>query len=479
MSTSADAMVDRAACGVRLPLKTGVLQLLAEVVGRGDLLVDPELMGAYEIDATGCFGGRASCIVRPSSSKEVADVLKICGRTGTRVVIQGGNTGLAGGGVPCNGEAVIRMDRLNEIARYEEDPWHLVAGAGATLTEVREAARKAGLEFALDFPARDSATVGGMVATNAAGPTALRWGAMRAQVAGLEAVTASGAVLSRLVPVSKDNAGYDWPALIAGSEGTLAVVTRARLRLHVPPAARDVFMVGAADYDDAVRLTQCLRSRLGSRLEALDFMDRPSVEMVCATHRLREPLPETHGVYLVGTVLTEHEGDAPALELLAQALPELPDETIVGAVDGAGRRRLWKYREAINEALRTRGEVHKYDVSLPLQRLPLFVAAITEDLARRSELGVYLYGHLGDGNVHVNLLGVTGFDRALDDLVLKRVASLGGSIDAEHGVGLAKRDHLGLTRTDAELALMRQVKQILDPAGILGSGRVFLAEEGL
>src|ERR1700733_12493252 len=130
MSPSADAMVDRAAGGVRLPLKTGVLQLLAEIVGRDDLVVDPELMGAYEIDATGCFGGRASCIVRPSSSEEVADVLKMCGRTGTRVVIQGGNTGLAGGGVPCDGEVVIRMDHLSEIARHEEDPWHLVAGAG-------------------------------------------------------------------------------------------------------------------------------------------------------------------------------------------------------------------------------------------------------------------------------------------------------------------------------------------------------------
>jgi FAD/FMN-containing dehydrogenase len=458
-------------------MDTDVLQLLAKVVGRDDLIVDRDLMGAYETDATGRFGERALCIVRPSSSDEVADVLKVCGRASTRVVIQGGNTGLAGGGVPCDGEVVVRMDHLNEIASHEGDPWHLVAGAGATLAEVREAARKAGLEFALDFPARDSATVGGMVATNAAGPTALRWGPMRAQLAGLEAVTATGAVLSRLVPVSKDNAGYDWPALIAGSEGTLAVVTRARLRLHTPPAARDVFMIGAANYDDAVGLTSCLRSGLGSRLEALDFIDRPSVELVCATRRLREPLPATHGVYLVGTVLTEHEGDGPALELLARELPDLPDEAIVGAVDGAGRRRLWEYREAINEALRARGEVHKYDVSLPLQRLPSFAAGLTEDLARRPELAVYLYGHLGDGNVHVNLLGVTGFDRALDDLILERVASLGGSIDAEHGVGLAKRDHLGLTRTDAELALMRDVKRMLDPVGILGSGRVVVSEE--
>jgi FAD/FMN-containing dehydrogenase len=453
-------------------MSSDVLESLAEVVGQDDVIVDRDLMGAYETDATGRFGERALCIVRPSSSEEVADVLKVCGRSGTRVVVQGGNTGLAGGGVPCNGEVVIRMDHLNEIARDEGDPWHLLAGAGATLTEVREAARKAGLEFALDFPARDSATVGGMVATNAAGPTALRWGPMRAQLAGLEAVTATGTVLSRLVPVSKDNAGYDWPALIAGSEGTLAVVTRARLRLHTPPAARDVFMIGAADYDGAVELAAGLRSGLGSRLEALDFIDRPSIELVCATRRLREPLPATHGVYLVGTVLTEHDDDGPALELLARELPELPDEAIVGAVDGAGARRLWEYRESINESLRARGEVHKYDVSLPLGRLARFAAGVSEDLARLPELTLYLYGHLGDGNVHVNVLGATGADPALDDLILERVATLQGSIDAEHGVGLAKRDHLALTRTDAELALMRDLKRMLDPAGTLGSGRV-------
>jgi FAD/FMN-containing dehydrogenase len=450
-----------------------LLDRLACAVGSDDVVVDRELLVAYEQDATGCFGAQALCVVRPSSTEEVADVLRICSATRTRVVIQGGNTGLAGGGVPCDGEVVIRMDQIAEIVRRDEDPWHLVAGAGATLAMVREAAREDGMEFALDFPARDSATVGGMVATNAAGPTALRWGPMRAQLAGLEVVTATGSVLSRLVPVSKDNAGYDWPALVAGSEGTLAVVTRARLRLHTVPAARDVFMIGANDPADAVQHATRLRATLGSRLEALDFIDRISIELVCAVRRLRDPLARPHSVYLVGTVLTEHEDERSALELVAEALPQIGDEAVVGAVDGAARQRLWQYREAINEALRAQGEVHKYDVSLPLNRLPEFATAIRADLRRIPGLSVYLYGHLGDGNVHVNILGITGPHRTIDDLVLRRVAALEGSIDAEHGVGLAKRDHLALTRSGAELDLMRDLKRVLDPAGILGGGRVF------
>jgi FAD/FMN-containing dehydrogenase len=453
-------------------VSTEVVELLAGVLGRDDVIIDRELLAAYETDATGCFGAPALCVVRPSCTEDVAEVLKVCSRSGTQVVIQGGSTGLAGGGVPCEGEVVIRLDHLSEIVRQEDDPWHLVAGAGATLTEVRDAARNAGMEFALDFPARDSATVGGMVATNAAGPTALRWGPMRAQLAGLEVVTSAGTVLSRLVPVNKDNAGYDWPALIAGSEGTLAVVTRARLRLHLPPAARDVFMIGTEDYDVAVECAACLRSRLGRRLEALDFIDRPSIALVSATRGLREPLDQLYGVYLVGTILTEHEADSSPFELLTEALPDLPEEVVVGAADATARRRLWEYREAINESLRAQGEVHKYDVSLPLERLPEFGGSITQDLSRLSGLSVHLYGHLGDGNVHVNVLGSEA-DRTVDELVLGLVAALGGSIDAEHGIGLAKRDYLGLTRSEAELTLMRDLKRTLDPAGILGVGRVF------
>jgi FAD/FMN-containing dehydrogenase len=454
--------------------RAALLRRLKEITGAAGFIDEPDLLAAYETDATGRFGGRASCVVRPGSPPDVAAVLAVCHEAEAPLVVQGGNTGLAGGGVPQDGEIVLSLGRMNAVEAPAPYGTSLVAEAGATLAAVQAAARTAGMEFALDFPARDSATVGGAISTNAAGPIALRWGAMRSQLAGLEAVRADGRLLSRMVPVAKDNAGYDWPALVTGSEGTLAVVVRARLKLRTPAAARDAFLIGLSDASEALDVARQIHRVLGDRLEALDFVDRIGLSYVQHHRRLRDPLPREHGVYIVGTALTPFAADQPALELLVESLDDIPDDAIVAASSTGDRHALWAYREGVNESLRAWGPVHKFDVSLPLDRLAEFAEILPPAVRAVAPTAiVQLYGHLLDGNVHVNVVGVGADDTAFDAVVFDTVAALGGSIDAEHGVGLAKTAFLGRTRSAEELALMRELRATFDPRGILGRGRVF------
>lgn len=444
---------------------------LARIVGDEHVLTDGDLLATYETDQTGRFTGHARAVVRPLDVAETSEVLRLCASFGAPVVVQGGNTGLSGGGVPQDDEVVLSMRRLDEVD-FDASTEQLVAGAGATLEALHRAARSVELEFALDFPARGSATVGGMVATNAAGASALRWGPMRAQVRGMEVVLSTGAVLTRMNGLAKDNAGFDWPALVAGSEGTLAVVAGARLQLRRPPAQRLAALVGVPDLEAAVLMIADVRGDLGDVLEAADFMDGPSLELACRHRRM--PIPLAHGDGPCVTLTLA--GDHGLVERLDEALSRWPVD-VVAAEDSLGRRRLWSYREAINEAIRTQGIVHKLDVSLPLARVAEFAAQAPARVAAIAPTAeVLLFGHLADGNLHVNVLGLPAGDDRADASLLELVADLGGSIDAEHGIGLAKRAYLGLTRSDEEISAMRAIKAALDPIGILNPGRVMAAQ---
>ncbi|MFA4929469.1 MAG: FAD-binding oxidoreductase [Patulibacter sp.] len=451
-----------------------LLAQLQAIVGRDHAFDDAERCAAFERDATGRFGTRGLGVVRPGDAGEVAQVLRLCVARDVAVVPQGGNTGLSGGGVPQPGELVLSLARLNRIEDPDPDSHQLVVGAGATLEAVQRRATDAGLEFPLDFPARGSATIGGMVATNAAGSAAMRWGSMRAHVRGMQVVLADGRTLTRIGGVPKDNAGFDWPALVTGSEGTLAVVTAVQLQLRPRTGDRVAALIGVADYAVAVRLVSALRGALGDDLEAADFADRVSVETVLAHRELREPLATPFGVYLFLTVL----GADAVLERLVGVLDEagVADAAVAVADDDAGRTALWAYREHVNESLRGLGVVQKYDVSLPLRAIDRFATEAarrlrTEDAHAR----LFLFGHLGDGNLHVNVVsrgphGAHG--KRIDSAVLSLVGELGGSIDAEHGVGVSKRDHLGRTRGPDEISTMVDLKRALDPHGVLNPGRV-------
>ncbi|HZV74970.1 MAG TPA: FAD-binding oxidoreductase [Conexibacter sp.] len=443
---------------------TGVLGQLRDAVGAGHVLTDPQLRVGYERDVTGRFGGPAAAVVRPADAGQVAAVVRACDENGVPLVPQGGNTGLVGGGVPRGGEIVLSLARLDELEPVDVRAGQVVVGAGATLEQVQRHVRAAGFDVGIDHGARSAATIGGMVATNAGGGLALRHGTMRAQVVGVEAVLADGSVVRRLAGLLKDNAGYDLPALLVGSEGTLAVFTRVNLRLIPLARHRVAALIGLASFDDALSLVTRLRDTTGS-LVAADFFDAPGLARVCAHRRLRAPFARDWPVH----VIAECAADRDPTEELAAAIDAADLQLDVAAADDtAGRAALWAYRELQNEALAAAGVPHKLDVSVRVGDVPRFAADVRACVAAADpDAAVVLYGHLGDGNVHVNVLGPAPDDERADDAVLALVAAYGGSISAEHGVGVAKRERLHLSRSRDEIAAMGRLKAALDPRGIL------------
>ena len=439
---------------------------LTEVVGPAHVLVDADVRAPYETDWTRRFSGAARLVVRPADADEVATVVAACTGAGAPVVPQGGNTGLVGGGVPRGGEVVLSLARLRALGPVDAVAGEVTVGAGATLGALQAHAGAVGLAFGVDLAARDSATVGGMVATNAGGIHVLRHGPMRRQVVGLEAVLADGSVLRRLPGLAKDSTGYDLPGLLVGSEGTLGVVTAVRLRLVPAYAERVVALLGVADTAAAVGLLPRLRAL--PSLDAVEVMYPEGLALVRAHAGLPAPLPARHGAYL----LVECAGDADPTDELAGALEGAPEvaEAAVGRTSGE-RAALWAYRERHTEAVNAAGVPHKLDVALPLGELVAFEAALRRRVAEvDASARLVLFGHLDDGNLHVNVLGPGPDDDAVDDAVLRLVAHHGGSISAEHGVGVAKARWLPLTRDAADRAAMAAVKRALDPAGLLNPG---------
>ena len=439
------------------------LSELAEVVGPAHVLTDPGVVAGYCVDWTGRFRGATAAVVRPGSTVDVAEVVSWCRRHGVAVVAQGGNTGLVGGAVPLAGEVVLSLRRLDGV-EADADAGQLTAGAGTTLAGVHRAAAASGWAYGVDFASRDSATVGGAVATNAGGARVLRHGDTRAQVLGVEAVLGDGSVVSHLGGLVKDNTGYHLPSLLCGSEGTLGVVTKARLRL-VPRTDERVTALLAFDrVEAAVTAAAELRRHLAS-LDAAELFLDAGLRLVCATTGSPRPFPSSHAAYL----LVEAAAAVDPVDDVAAAVDGLPHVAAVAvAVDSLRSAELWRYREAHAEALATLGPPHKLDVTLPGAALAEFVGAVPGVVSALAPAArTWLFGHVCDGNVHVNVTGVAPGDEAVDDAVLRLVAGLGGSISAEHGIGTAKRRWLPLARSDAEIAAFRAVKRALDPDGVL------------
>jgi FAD/FMN-containing dehydrogenase len=441
---------------------------LVDAIGAAHVLADPDLRAPFETDWTGRFSGSARLVARPASTAEVAAVVRACAQHGAAIVPQGGNTGLVGGGVPRGGEVVLSLTRLNGLGEVDRATAQVEAGAGVTLADLHAHARKAGLDAGLDFGARNSATVGGIVAADAGGARALRHGTARAHVAGLEAVLADGAVIARLSGLLKDNAGYDLPALLVGSEGTLGVITRVRWRLVAREPARVAALIPLPSVARAGELLAALRTGLPS-LEAADFFLDDGLDLVLDHLKLASPVAERSPVY----VLVECAAASDPTGELAEVLETVGVDDALVADDTASRERLWRLREGHAEAINAAGVPHKLDVGVPLSALEAFLARVPDAVAAVAPgARVILFGHLGDGNVHVNVLGAEPDDPAVDDAVLRLVAQLGGTISAEHGVGIAKTRWLGLVRGEAEIAAMRALKAALDPDGRLNPGVV-------
>ena len=446
---------------------------LRDAIGDRQVLVDPSVTASYETDWTRRFTGRARCVARPADTQEVASVLQLCGRHGVAVVTQGGNTGLVGGGVPTDGEVVLSTSRLRHIGPVDAVAGQVTVGAGVTVTALQQVVRPMGLDFGVDFAARDSATIGGLVSTNAGGERVLRYGSTRQQVVGLEAVLADGSVVSRLEALPKDNTGYDLVGLLTGSEGTLAVITAVRVRLWPLLTHRSVALLALDSTGAALAALVGLRSRLGS-LEAAELFLADGLALVMRHTGLPAPIPGDHPAYLLvecADRVDPGEAMLEALEEVNELVPGLVD--IVMGEDARSRASLWRYREAQTESINAIGVPVKLDVAVPhpqleraLQELPGVVAQVAPG-AR-----TIIFGHLHEGNLHVNVLDAHD-DHAVTDAVLRYVASLGGSISAEHGVGRAKTEWLNLSRSPAEIAAMRSIKAALDPGLLLNPGVIF------
>lgn len=447
-----------------------LLERLREIVGERHCLTDAALRASYETDWTRRFSGEALAVVRPGTVDDVAGVLRACAAAGTPVVPQGGNTGLVGGSVPRGGEVVLSTRRLDEVGPVDQLAGEVTVGAGATLASVQSAARAAGWDVGVDLGARDSATIGGMVATNAGGVNVLRHGSMRRQLLGFEAVQADGTILRRLPGMPKDNTGYDLGGLLAGSEGTLAVITAVRLRLVPQLARRVVAVAGFEGAASAVRAAEDLRRTVAS-IMALELFTDEGLELVMRHTSMAAPMPQRCPAYLL---VEAGSDDGDPTDELAAALDGLGLADVAIATDAAGRHRLWQLRERHTEAMNAEGVPHKLDVSVPLaryadlvERAPGVVSLVDPD-AR-----TVVYGHVGDGNLHVNVLGPSPEDARTDDAVLALVLELGGSVSAEHGIGVAKVDWLVRDRGEPTVAAMRAVKRAWDPSGMLNPGVLF------
>jgi FAD/FMN-containing dehydrogenase len=363
---------------------------------------------------------------------------------------------------------VLSTRRLDHLGEVDVIAAQVTAGAGVTLGAVQRAARADGLRYPVDLAARDSATVGGTVATNAGGLHVIRYGATRAQVLGIEAVLGDGSVITHLGGLVKDNTGYDLAGLLCGSEGTLGIVTAARLRLVPRPTSVVVALVGFPDVGTAVAAVSSWRAALPD-LEAAELFLAAGLDLVCRTYDLPRPFAADPPVY----VLVEAAGPEDPTGRLAAAVAAtgVDDDAVAVATDERRRAELWRYREEHTTAVNTLGPPHKLDVTLPLGALAAFVDEVPAVVAAvASEARTWLFGHVGDGNVHVNVTGLAPDDDRVDAAVLAAVAGRGGSISAEHGIGTAKRAWLGLNRSPAELAVFAALKRALDPAGILNPG---------
>jgi FAD/FMN-containing dehydrogenase len=448
-------------------LKADAVAALAHIVGTRHVLHDEDAIAAHAIDWTRRVRGAPLAVVRPGTTGEVAEVLRWAADHGVPVVPQGGNTGLVGGAIASAGSVCLQLTRLAEIGPVDSLAAQVTVGAGVTLEHLQRTVREHGLEFPVDLAARSAATIGGMVATNAGGLHVIRHGPMRANVVGVEAVCVDGRIVGDLRGLLKDNTGYHWPSLLCGSEGTLAVVTRVRVRLVTPDDEQAVALLAFADATRAVAAAASLRHRLRD-VSAIELVQADGIELVCRTFDLPRPFEPDAPVVL----LVEATGAAGVLERFAAAVEATPDVLDAKVADDAERRRaLWAYRERHTEAIALLGTTHKLDVTLPLQGLANFMDDVRSLVAlERPAAKVWLFGHAGDGNVHVNLTGVDADDEAIDDAVLQLVARRGGSISAEHGIGRTKRPFLHLNRTPDEISAMWSIKRAFDPQGILCPG---------
>ena len=443
-------------------MSNSLAEQLRAIVGSAHVNTDPDVLNSRSVDYTGRYRGQASALVRPGSAEEVAAVLQACREAGAFVTVQGGRTSLVAGTVPENNDVLLSTERLTGISEVDSSDRRIRVGAGVPLANVHRAAAAAGLLFGVDLTARESATVGGMASTNAGGLRTVRYGNMRDQVLGLDIVLPDGSLVHRHSRVRSDNTGYDLASLFVGAEGTLGVTTGLELRLHPTPARRVTALCEFADLDALVQTASDFRD--DSSIAALELIDGRAMGLAAA------PAP-SHWLLLI-----ELAGETDLTDRLAATLDQsvLSGESAVG-VDAVAQQRLWQVRESLADFVGSFGPPLKFDVSLPLSTIPAFAADSAAVIAQHAPEAVpVLFGHIGEGNLHLNVLRCDS-DREdqLYGAIMNLVATHGGNVSSEHGIGSRKRAYLGMSREAADIAAMRTVKAAFDPTGYLNPAVLF------
>lgn len=463
---------------------------VAPRLGGRVVVTDPDLIAPWLVDWRGRYHGAASVLLQPDTTAEVAAIVAAAARHGIALTPQGGNTSMVGGATPpADGSAVIlSLRRMNRVRAVDPDAGLAVAEAGVVLADFHAAAAAHGRRFPLTLGARGSATVGGLVSTNAGGTQVLRWGTMRGLVAGLEAVLPDGSVHDGLAALKKDNRGYDLKELLVGAEGTLGIVTAASLRLAPAIADRAVAWIGVANPSAALRLLRHLEARTEA-VESFELL--PAESLAAAVAHLpgaRSPLRGEHPWHVLVEAVASSSADEPAAlleRLLAEALDQGLAADAVLAASETQAEAFWTLRDSLSAAERALGPATQHDISVPVEAMPAFlVDAAAACEARFPGTHASGFGHLGDGNVHFHVRAPAGADpdrwyqddapvvtRFVHDLV---VAS-GGSISAEHGIGQMKREELARLSSHARMSVLIGIKHALDPKGIMNPGKLVLA----
>jgi FAD/FMN-containing dehydrogenase len=466
---------------------SSLLETLATRLGPKGFTTDKETMAPWLLDWRGRYQGVAAAMLSPASTEEVVDIVRLCAEARTPIVPQGGNTSVVAGATPdTSGEALLlSMRRMNRIRALSAESNLAICEAGVILANLHEEAAKIGRRFPLTLGAKGSATIGGLISTNAGGTQVLRFGTMRGLVQGIEAVLPDGSLFQGLAPLKKDNRGYDIKQLLIGAEGTLGVVTAASLKLVPAIGSRAVAWVGLSSPDAALKLLRLLEARTGNAVESFELVPRSVVDLVIAhVSGTRPPLAGGHDWHVLIESTAPMGASAPD-QLLGETLGEalesglIEDATI--AANEAQAEGFWRIRDSIAEAEKEEGPAAKHDVAIEVDTMPRFMIESTKAVeARFAGARVIAFGHLGDGNVHFNVGAPAGAGPewleedapAITSFVHDLVVAAGGSISAEHGIGQMRLSELARLSDPARLGAMRAIKKAFDPYGIMNPGKL-------
>ena len=450
------------------------IRRLTKELGPDVILTGADISGKYHADSSGETAYPPVAVARPASTAQVSDILRICSAANQKVVVQGGLTGLCGGATPQEEEVALSLERLSGIEELDQASMTMTVLAGTPLQAIQDAADAAGFLFPLDLGARGSCNIGGNISTNAGGNEVIRFGMTRNLILGLEVVLADGTVITSLNKMLKNNAGYDLKHLFIGTEGTLGVVTRAVLRLFAKPEGRSTALVALESFEDVVRFLHFMSREFSGSLSSFEVMwDSYYDYIIEHVPTVSSPFDERYPIYVL-TEISDKSGQT-ALENALGG--ELEEDRILDAVickSEREREAVWAIRDGVGEAMAVIMDNANFDVSVPINAMADFLNQLESEIkALLPDTALLVFGHIGDGNLHLVFTVDRKEDRkTIYDVVYRQVGAYNGSISAEHGIGMMKRSYLHQSRSREELALMKLLKQAMDPNNILNPGRV-------